>query len=271
MSAFTKKIARTLIRPFHRALVGTVYSPDYIFSTFNRKRQHILIVAAPKSGSTWLTEVLHAALPGHKTRSMLPAYGRREQELSLGAIARHVTRENVLGVHQHLRYSGWTGKVLEEAGIRPVLRIRNIFDTVYSIHDHIGENYEGPMAYLDPGVWANLKTREERFEFIVNMVLPWFFSFYATWLTSDWYRQGRVVVSAYEDMRREPVEHVQGLLAQLGISVDREAVEQAWMPPAVGSRERTRRSSDAVSNSPPLCGRRSTGWPITTRISISAA
>jgi hypothetical protein len=66
-------------------------------------------------------------------------------------------------------------------GIRPVILVRNIFDVVVSLYDHIEkESPLSPTGYLPQAYHA--MTRAERLQFLVHFHVPWYFNFYCSWL-----------------------------------------------------------------------------------------
>lgn len=173
----------------------------------------ILIACMPKSGSTLLSRSVQS-VPGFRRVSVVPGYERREQELCPRELlnARDQTdelrqiwqnrnlryslrfwRTNRVKLRQrpfgyvcqhHVRYSETTAKLIREFNLKPVFLVRNIFDVVLSVRDHyrnLSPNMS--MAYVTPEI-SELPD-DELHDFIVDMVLPWYFNFYVSWQGCD--------------------------------------------------------------------------------------
>lgn len=149
-----------------------------VFHNLRTGHHHILLACMPKSGSTYLSAIL-GNLPKFERIALIPGYSRREQELDTALLLLN-NRINYVAQH-HVRYSDVTGMWLRDFGIRPVVLIRNIFDIVISLKDHVRkESHEASMAYIRPEMaqWDDARLEE----FIVRMVVPWYFNFYMSWM-----------------------------------------------------------------------------------------
>lgn len=149
----------------------------------------------PKSGSTYLTAIL-GRMPGMKIVSLVPGYDRREQELDIGMLRATDGIDYV--AHHHVRFSRPTMTLLDHFCIKPVVQVRNIFDIVVSIKDHLrNESIEGSMGYVVPEMVRWDDQQLERF--IVQMMIPWYFNFYMSWRDCE----SRILVR-YEELIRTP-------------------------------------------------------------------
>ena len=161
------------------------------------------VIAAPKTGSTWLSAMLENYL-GWETRSLTHSYDRREQEPCLRALAEAASIDKVLWRHQHTRASKPTLELIRRASIWPIIQTRDIHDTVISCCDHfLNESTVCPMAFMDELRWKSLD-EASRLQFIVDMVAPWYFNFYAGWFASDIVRNKTAYVCHYENLKRDP-------------------------------------------------------------------
>ena len=110
------------------------------------KRHHILIACMPKSGSTYLSNAI-SRLPRFRKTSLVTHYGRTEQDLDL-RLALRKSRHNYVCQH-HVRYNEKTSDVINRFGVTPIVLVRNVFDCVPSIRDHLrNEAVESPTAYF---------------------------------------------------------------------------------------------------------------------------
>jgi hypothetical protein len=196
-----------------------MYSGDYIYSLLRRKHTHVWLIAPPKSGSTWLSALLENYL-GWETMAMTDAYDRREQEPSLRLLAQSAPIENVLWKHQHTRASISTIELIRRAAILPIIQTRDIHDAVMSCIDHFSN--ESPvcsMAYMDDIQW-NRMDADSKSRFIVEMVAPWYFNFYAGWFSSKLVRDATAYVCRYENLNKDPVGELIKICEHFGLSGD---------------------------------------------------
>lgn len=207
---------------------------------------HILVACFPKSGSTWLSEVL-SALPGFARINLVPVYDRREQELAFERllVAHHL---NYVAQH-HCRYSLATQHCLRAFSIKPVILVRNIFDCVVSMKDHIDRGIDnpvtriGPLAYI-PRAYDGWPA-EARLDFVVDMCVPWYFNFFVSWQDSDagvWVR--------YEDLLADPRDgqaHRRGVRDRRQRRRDRGRARRRRAPADTAQRRRQRARQHAQS------------------------
>ncbi len=139
--------------------------------------KHILIACMPKSASTFLCAII-AQMPGIREVVLTHGHHRREQELCPLECAL-VHELNYVASH-HTRYSQATRQILTQYGIFPVILVRNIYDCVVSLRDHlVSESLDIPQAYA-PRNFRDLSV-ERQYDFIIDCVVPWYSSFVASW------------------------------------------------------------------------------------------
>lgn len=151
----------------------------------------VLVACFPKSGSTFLANVI-GGLPEFKVESYVPDHERREQELCDTAIGK------CTGLHQvaqlHVRASWSTLHLIDKWNINTIVLVRNIYDAIVSLTDHIAR--ESPAF---PHAWFNETTAalpfERRLAAVVELAGPWFFNFYVSW----WFGRPEAIVR-YEDL-----------------------------------------------------------------------
>ena len=198
-------------------------------------KRHILLACFPKSGSPWLSEILRH-LPGFVRADLVPFLERREQELAF---------ERLLAAHHadyvaqhHCRYSLATERCLRIFSIKPVVLVRDIFDCMISLKDHIDRGQTDPAGRVGPhacvpdayDTWPN----ETRLDFVVDMFSPWYFNFILGWQDCHdalWVR--------YEDVLADPFSTIERIGAAAGLSLPGDAIEAAL---AAAAAEPTRRN-----------------------------
>ncbi len=181
--------------------------------------KHILIASAPKSASTYLCAII-AGLPQLKEVVLTVGHHRREQELCpLNCAIFHEL--NYVAAH-HTRYSQPTQELLTRYSIFPVVLVRNIFDCVISMRDHLlSESLDIPQAYV-PRNFHGL-TVQQQYDFIIDFVVPWYASFVASW--SEY--EGPGLAYAYRKLVRDFPAAVQEILTATGIQASRGDIDAA--------------------------------------------
>lgn len=187
--------------------------------------KHLLLVCAPKSGSTWLTEILKDILEWPSIK-LLPAYGHREQEIDLSELISSNVKGNILSPHQHLRYSDYTEKIINILDSHIILQVRNIYDTIISYRDHMNnENVKVPAAFMNNENWE-LLSEDKKLSFVVDLVVPWYFNFYCGWITSNLYKEKRVKIVTYNDMKKDTLSTVSNILKHIGETSEISTIEK---------------------------------------------
>lgn len=165
------------------------------------KRHHILIACMPKSGSTYLSNAI-SRLPRFRKTSLVTHYGRTEQDLDL-RLALRKSRHNYVCQH-HVRYNEKTSDVINRFGVTPIVLVRNVFDCVPSIRDHLRkEAVESPTAYFFNAHPQMSDNNLERM--IVQLVIPWYIQFYVSWkqcADAHWVTYDEVVQSPEDTLHR---------------------------------------------------------------------
>lgn len=174
-----------------------------------RQKKQVLLACFPKSGSTFIASKL-SRLPGWSRSDFVPAYGRRDQELEkFEIVAEMISFSNFnknLVVQHHCRASEHTLKLVNYFDIRVVVLVRSLMDVAVSFSDHWDrESVVSPIAYLSESLLAELDASHvTRLQFIVQHVLPWYVSFYLSWLKHGGDLQGGVMFIRYEQFFSDP-------------------------------------------------------------------
>lgn len=136
----------------------------------------LLITSMPKTGSTFLLDLLSSAF--NLRRLTLIGAHRSEHNLDWLAAVYGSRFSTVSRVHSRATYENM--QLISKYSIRTVVLVRNIFDVVVSLRDHLErESLVTPMTYFD----SNLLTMsiEEQLDAIIDLFVPWNLSFYASW------------------------------------------------------------------------------------------
>ncbi len=154
----------------------------------------ILIACMPKSGSSWLANAVQR-LSGFVTAQYANAFVENEQELYLPAIRYWTKRDTV--VQQHCRASAPNIHLVQAYGMKPVVLVRNLFDTLISMRDFWdGGAVRNSFLYPD---WESLD-EDGKHDALVRHLAPWYVQFFVSWSLAE--RKGDVnpLWVRYEDM-----------------------------------------------------------------------
>lgn len=188
--------------------------------------KHVLIACLPKTGSTWLSNMF-ASLPGFRYVELVPAHGRREQELSEWELAKWHRCDYVSA--RHCCHSEYMEKLCQAFNLGVVFLVRDIGDILVSLDEHLfRESMEIPMGYFDREYMA--LEANCRYDRLVDLVAPWLIRHYA-----GWWRAGRRPLT-YERLREDPEGSFASLVRALGLAFPPEdcsvAVDRAAGLPA---------------------------------------
>lgn len=160
----------------------------------NQLGAHVLIACMPKSGSTFLKETL-CALSGWPDTPLAYAFLQNETELYLPNLLRAASSNTV--TQQHVRASGPNIQILQAFGIRPVVLVRRIEDVVLSVSDFNDSGATTNTFYGD--VWPTLD-QSAKYDLIIDHVMPWYASFYASWELAARHEKLDCLFVTYEEM-----------------------------------------------------------------------
>ncbi|MGB7068630.1 MAG: sulfotransferase domain-containing protein [Pyrinomonadaceae bacterium] len=156
--------------------------------------RHIFIACAPKSGSTFLKNLL-AGLTGYRDAFMVYGSGQFEQEIYLPTLRETAHLDTV--TQQHCRASDANIQLMQAFEIRPVVLVRNIFDSVISLLDFYNGGafknsyFRGDYMALD---------EETKVDLLIDNFIPWYFQFVASWSLVEKKRELEILWLSFEEM-----------------------------------------------------------------------
>jgi len=182
--------------------------------------RHIFIACVPKSGSTFLKNVL-VSLTGYRDAFMVYTPGQFEQDLYLPMLD-SVTGDDTV-TQQHCRASDANVQLMQAFGIRPVVLVRNIFDCVVSLLDFYNRGafsnsfFRGDYSSLD---------EETRIDLLIDNLVPWYFQFVASWSLVEKQRRTDLMWLSYEDMIDDKPKTISEVLGFYGLGAPRRGIER---------------------------------------------
>jgi hypothetical protein len=196
----------------------------------------------PKSGSTFLSDLI-SAMPDISRVSLVPSFGRREQELDESSILR-AGRGPYVAQH-HVRWSAWTEATCSKYDLKPIVLVRSLPDAVVSLRDHLRrESPIWPIFYAeDHHAELDDATLEDM---IVRLVAPWFVNFYMSWRTAP-----DALMISYEELIADPAGALRRVLAFAGAEIDEKEIAKAIA--SVGVRRKSRFNVGVASAASSRC------------------
>ncbi len=201
----------------------------------------LMIAAMPKTGSTFLSHTIGKVL-GYKHSYFASAYHNIEQELYRPRIVDAYGRGTV--VQQHVRANSPNIELLKRYGIKPTVLVRNIFDILASLRDHLNrERLDNIPSLYVPAGYRDLPA-ERQFDFLVAFYAPWLLSFYASWAEAERNQRLDFMWLRYEDCLPDYASAVQAVVDYHRLSVTPDDIAAGLRDP---SDQATRRFNKGVA------------------------
>jgi tetratricopeptide (TPR) repeat protein len=182
--------------------------------------RHLFIACVPKSASTFLKNLL-VSLTGYRDLFTVYAAGQSEQEIYLPTLLDSARLNTV--TQQHCRASDASVHLMQAFGIRPVVLVRNIFDSVMSLLDFYNKGAFQTSFFR--GDWQALD-EETKIDLLIENVIPWYFQFVASWDLAERRKRMEVHWLTYEGLVADKPSNVLRVLEFYGLGAPRRGVEQ---------------------------------------------
>lgn len=182
--------------------------------------RHLFIACVPKSASTFLKNLL-VKLTGYRDLFTVYAAGQSEHEIYLPTLREFADIDTV--TQQHCRASDANVHLMQAFGIRPLVLVRNIFDSVISLLDFYNQGaFQTSFFRAD---WPGLD-EETKIDLLIENVIPWYFQFVASWDLIEKQKRLEVHWLSYEDLVRDKSSSVLEVLKFYELGASRRSVEQ---------------------------------------------
>jgi len=180
--------------------------------------RHIFIACVPKSASTFLKNLL-AYVTGYRDLFTVYAAGQTEHEIYLPTLRESAHLDTV--TQQHCRASDANIHLMQAFGIRPVVLVRNIFDSVMSLLDFYDKGAFRTSYFRAD--WPALD-RETKIDLLIENVIPWYFQFVASWDLAEKQKRIELQWLSYEELVTDKLSSVLKVLEFYGLGASRAAV-----------------------------------------------
>ena len=182
--------------------------------------RHLFIACVPKSASTFLKNLL-VNVTGYRDLFTVYAAGQSEHEVYLPTLREFAHLDTV--TQQHCRASDANVHLMQGFGIRPVVLVRNIFDSVMSLLDFYNEGaFQTSYARAD---WPALD-EETKIDLLIENVIPWYFQFVASWDLVEKQKRLELHWLSYEDLVADKPSSVLKVLEFYGLGASRRGIEE---------------------------------------------
>ena len=166
-----------------------------------------VIVGAPKSGSTYLTNII-----GNITDTQFyNVVNCQMQEHDLSLINLLLAQLDGCCDQTHMTGNLYNAILMEKFNIKPIILFRNIFDTVISLAKDLKRLQQHPNFIHGYGysfLWNALShkdlTIEELYDLVIDLALPWYIKTYAAWYDLQKDNLINSLWITYEELTNEP-------------------------------------------------------------------
>lgn len=195
------------------------------------KRPLVLLAFPPKAAGTFLREAALRAVNGQLVR-LVHAQGGRDGQIYMPTLIAYyhgAMPDRVLVGHVHMQALPANIQMLETFDIRPVIMVRAIPDMLASYWDMLEVDpvarTEGLNCLIPPNFLE--MSRAAKADFMVDIMGPWYASYFATWMAYAETDPDRVCVLHYRDFKADPVEALETALEHAGFNCSPERCETA--------------------------------------------
>lgn len=182
--------------------------------------RHIFIACAPKSGSTFLKGLL-TGVTKYRDAFMVYSAQQFEQDLYLPTL-REIARLDTV-TQQHCRASDANVQMMQGFGIRPVVLVRNIYDSIVSLLDFYNE---GASLYSYFRADYPSLDEETKIDLLIDNFVPWYFQFVASWTAVEKRKALEIMWLTYEELIADKPASVQRVLEFYGLGAPLRGVQQ---------------------------------------------
>ncbi|MEM7321374.1 MAG: hypothetical protein AAF408_20400, partial [Pseudomonadota bacterium] len=151
-----------------------------------RSQAYFMVTAPPKSGSTWVNNVLSRSLNARRVRYSY-AWSSNEHDIYAPALLAHQTVRTT--AQMHMKATPHNIQLMLDFDVKPVVLTRNVFDTLASFARDLKKKHAvevqtpGTLGYSF--VWlGNCKSdwaQADWIDYSLDYYLPWYLNFLSSW------------------------------------------------------------------------------------------
>ena len=165
---------------------GLVHPNNFHFQLSGNDKPIIVVAAAPRTGSTFLSVVLSEVTKLQRFR-LCSGYATNEHDLYLPALC--IVNDSGCVSQMHMKGSFHNASLINRFKIRQIILVRNIYDIVASLFDDLRKKEEMPGYNTGESgysfLWLDSATKnmndEDLIDMIIDLAIPWYVNFYVSW------------------------------------------------------------------------------------------
>lgn len=212
-----------------------IYSENVLISEAakHNNRSYLWHVAMPKSGTSWLTNIISILykLNGWNSDTLVPYYGTRQQEIDprrfLTSGLKGDVNANIFFVQQHCEWSEYTEFLVKVTKTKIIFQNRNIFDVMLSLRDHYLLAIKGnPESSIVPKTITN-KSPDEIMDYLIDTKCGWYCEFLYRWMKSSLFHSNDFVQVRYENLKKNTKKTIHKINAVLSLGFTSDQIDKA--------------------------------------------
>ena len=214
-----------------------VFERDYVtyLRSIGARRPVLFLAFAPKVAGTFFRQAAMEAVGGALFRTSHAQGGRDGTPYLPNLLACYLDKDlPEIIVHIHMQAFLANRHLLSALGIRPVIMLRNLSDTLASFLDMLETDPVARAQCLNCVVPDNFVelSRAQKLDFVLDIILPWYASYFGSWKSFVDEAPDQVCVLRYRDFCQDPAESVRRALVHAGFTASGDtcaaAVERVW-------------------------------------------
>ncbi len=199
-------------------------------------RPYVFLAFAPKAAGTFLRQAALEAVGGDLVRTVYAQGGRDAQPYAPTFVAyqRGGICRGPLVTHLHMQALPANCRFMEAFNIRPIIMVRNILDMLASYWDMLESDPAARRDGLNCAIPEDFPSldQEQKGQVLVDLLGPWYASYFSTWFRYARSNPDRVCVLRYADLQADAAQTLSKLLGHSQLPLPRSecaaAVNAAW-------------------------------------------
>ena len=205
--------------------------PRVALRRLGKQRPCVILAFPPKAAGTYFRTAIIAAVGGQLVR-VVHAQGGRDATPYLPTFVAYFSggvSERTLVSHIHMQALPANINFLEMFGIRPIIMKRSIPDMLASYWDMLMKDPKAMEDGLNCRIPESFRhfSDEKKADFMVDILGPWYASYFATWMEYADDDPDAVCVLTYREFCDDPVGTLQRSVAHVGLPRSREECQKA--------------------------------------------
>lgn len=194
-------------------------------------RPVVALTFAPKAAGTYLRTAVACAIDGQLVRTV-HAQGGRDAQFYLPTLVAYYhggITSRTLVTHVHMQALPGNRHLIEALSLKPVIMLRSVPDMLASFLDMLMADETARLEGLNCTVPTDFLTmpHEARAEYVIDILAPWYASYFATWRAFVDDKPDQVLVTHYREFINRPGMVLQSILDHTGVPQSRRQCERA--------------------------------------------